>query len=117
MGNKDESKFDVSAIQRSGDKINDAVNLWAGAAADIYNAILEVNALGICGEGARDAYVRMRNVAHEKMNEATTGLIAVRDSVYKVADVYAGTEDETERRVSDVGPARTLPGDIVNPPS
>ncbi|XVQ12806.1 hypothetical protein ACQP1W_09690 [Spirillospora sp. CA-255316] len=117
MGNADESKFDVSAIRRSGDKINDAVNLWAGAAADVYNAILDVNALGICGEEARVTYGRVRNDAHAKMNEATTGLIAVRDSIDRVADVYAGTEDETKRKVSGVGTARTLPGDIVNPPA
>jgi hypothetical protein len=112
-----ETKFDVSAIRRSGDRINDAVNLWAGAAADIDNAVLDINALGICGERARLDYSGIRDGAFLKMTKATNALIEARESVYRVANVYAGIEDETRRRVSDVAPTRTIRSDIVNPPS
>jgi hypothetical protein len=117
LTNNKEINFEAKAIRRSGDKINDAVNLWSGAAADVHLATMPPNALGICGEPARAGYERARNDALAEMNQACTALIEVREGIYRVAEVYAGAEDATKRGAAGVGtqpPPRMA--EILNPP-
>lgn len=98
-----ETHFQTDKIRKSGDTVNDVSNSWVSASASVYDAWLAYGALGkIDHEQARVTYEELRESALSKLYKANDTIIRVRDSLYKVADEYDGTESKTKHEVKQV---------------
>ena len=77
--------FRASMIRKSGDIVNDAVNLWSEAPLALDSAWLPVNCFGKIGEqlGLRDQYERSRALTILDLNDGTTTLIQNREAVIR----------------------------------
>lgn len=93
---RDQTSFKISTIRGSGDKIDDAVNMWVDANGQVNDAWLPFYALGIAGEEARIGYEEIRHNAIGRLNEAVNRLITVRETVYSIADNYGSAESRTK---------------------
>jgi hypothetical protein len=91
-------------IRKSGDIVNDAVNLWSESPLALDSAWLPVNCFGKIGEqlGLRDQYERSRALTILDLNDGTTTLIQNREAVYTAAARYEGIEDKTTDEVKNV---------------
>jgi hypothetical protein len=113
----DDLRFHAATIRKGGDHINVLVNLWIDGANAVYNAVLPVNALGICGEPAKAEYERIRVEAYGRMNDANNAAISIREAIYRTAENYAGAEEAASGSVNRIKPPMpTHRSDIDNPP-
>ncbi|WP_147340940.1 hypothetical protein [Actinomadura logoneensis] len=91
----------VGYIIQSGDAINEAVNLWSAAYAEISKAELGSGALSKAGEGARRAYeTSVRGATMKSLEAAQNSLIQTREAMYQIAGVYNEAELEAMARAA-----------------
>lgn len=97
-------KFRASQIRKSGDLVNDAVNLWSNAPLVLDGATLPVNCFGKIGEelGLRDEYEKSRARTILELNDGTDILIQNREAVYTAADRYEGAERRAVEAVNGI---------------
>jgi hypothetical protein len=97
-------KYRASLIRKSGDIVNDAVNLWSAAPLALDSAYLPVNCFGKIGEelGLRAEYEKSRALAILDLNDGATTLIENREAVYTTADRYEGAELKSTHQVDQV---------------
>ncbi|WP_433179466.1 hypothetical protein [Actinoallomurus sp. CA-150999] len=98
-------KFRASQIRKSGDKINDAVNLWSEAPSILDTAPLPENCFGKIGEelGLRQEYEKSRAQTILKLNDGTNALIQNREGLYTTANRYEHAEVKTTHEAKQAG--------------
>ncbi|GAA4630568.1 hypothetical protein GCM10023196_056430 [Actinoallomurus vinaceus] len=98
-------KFRASQIRKSGDHINDAVNLWSDAPAILDGALLPENCFGTIGEelGLRQEYEKSRAQTILKLIDGTNALIQNREGLYTTAARYEHAEVKTTHEAKQAG--------------
>jgi hypothetical protein len=105
------AKHRASSIRKSGDLVNDAVNLWSKAPRILDMAFLPENAFGMIGKEAAlvEDYEESRAKTIITLNDGTLTLINNREAVYLTADRYEGAETDAGDRTKKIPPPARKP--------
>ena len=98
-------KFRASQIRKSGDIVNDAVNLWSEAPSILDTASLPAKCFGEIGEelGLRQEYEKCRAQTILKLNDGTNALIQNREALYTTAGRYEHAEVKSTHEAKQAG--------------